>query len=407
MNSSNETQPIRSSHGGFAMVRIRYSLAWLSVTAITSMVVGCGVEVDQASTNQIPIESLEAALDSGEGIANQETAEAAGNQASTGLGIGDPNPGLTLAKYVKGEAVSTPLEDEVTVVEFWATWCGPCRMGMPHISELQNEYGDQVRVIGVTSEKENVVTDFLASVGPGGKTWDEVITYRLALDENKWTYNAYMQAANQSGIPCAFIVGRDGVVEWIGHPAGIDEPLKQIVDGKWDREAAVKEFEQQAMLEQVAEKLNGMARSGNWDAALKLLDEMQKSTGNSQTLLNYRLTILTMAERNDEAAKVRAELVELVWDDATMLNAIAWGAATAENPNDLELALKAAQRATEIRENKDAAILDTVARCHYELGNLDQAIKWQQMAVDADSSISELTETLKQYQDEKAAAASK
>ena len=82
-------------------------------------------------------------------------------------------------------------------------------------------------------------------------------------------------------------------------------------------------------------------------------------------------------------------------------------AATAENPNDLELALKAAQRATEIRENKDAAILDTVARCHYELGNLDQAIKWQQMAVDADSSISELTETLKQYQDEKAAAASK
>ena len=392
MKSSIENQPIRSARGGFAMVHICYTLALLSVTAVFSMVVGCGVEVDQ---------SLNTAVDS---LAAQG---AAGNQASTGLGIGDPNPGLTLAKYVKGEAVETPLEDEVTVVEFWATWCGPCLAGMPHISELQKEYGDEVRFIGVTREEESVVTKFLASTGPGGKTWDEVITYRLALDENDWTNNAYMRAANQNGIPCAFIVGRDGVVEWIGHPGGIDEPLKQIVDGKWDREAAVKEFEQQVMLEQVAQKINGMVGSENWDAALKLLDEMQKSTGKSANLLRYRMTILTMAERNDEASKVRAELVELAWDDASMLNGIAWETATAENATDLELALKAAQRATEIRENKDAAILDTVARCHYELGNLDEAIKLQKLAVDADSSIPELTDTLKQYQDEKVSAEKK
>ena len=392
MKSSIENQPIRSARGGFAMVHICYTLALLSVTAVFSMVVGCGVEVDQ---------SLNTAVDS---LAAQG---AAGNQASTGLGIGDPNPGLTLAKYVKGEAVETPLEDEVTVVEFWATWCGPCLAGMPHISELQKEYGDEVRFIGVTREEESVVTKFLASTGPGGKTWDEVITYRLALDENDWTNNAYMLAANQNGIPCAFIVGRDGVVEWIGHPGGIDEPLKQIVDGKWDREAAVKEFEQQVMLEQVAQKINGMVGSENWDAALKLLDEMQKSTGKSANLLRYRMTILTMAERNDEASKVRAELVELAWDDASMLNGIAWETATAENATDLELALKAAQRATEIRENKDAAILDTVARCHYELGNLDEAIKLQKLAVDADSSIPGLTDTLKQYQDEKVSAEKK
>ena len=43
---------------------------------------------------------------------------------------------------------------------------------MPHISELQREYGDKVRFIGVTKEDEDVVTKFLGSVAPGGKTWD-------------------------------------------------------------------------------------------------------------------------------------------------------------------------------------------------------------------------------------------
>jgi pentatricopeptide repeat protein len=202
---------------------------------------------------------------------------------------------------------------------------------MPHISELQREYGDKVRFIGVTREEESVVTDFLKSTGPGGETWDEVIDYRLALDDGDWTNAAYMSAANQNGIPCAFIVGREGIVEWIGHPAGIDQPLKKIVDGSWDRQAAIDELKQQAMFEQYAQKMNGMLRGGNFDAALSLLDEMEKSSGGkSMPLLNNRLMILMMAERAEEASKVRSELIELAWDDASVLNGVAWETATTE-----------------------------------------------------------------------------
>jgi len=232
-----------------------------------------------------------------------------------------------------------------------------------------------------------------------------VIDYRLALDDGGWTNNAYMRAANQNGIPCAFIVGRDGIVEWIGHPASIDQPLKQIVDGNRDRQAAVEEIKQQEMFKQYAQKLNGMLRSGDFDAALSLLEEMERSSGGkSMPLLNNRLMILTMADRAEEASKVRNELVELAWDDASVLNGVAWETASAEKPTDLELALKAATRASEIREEKDAAILDTLARCHYELGQLDEAIKVQQKAVDLDSNMQEIAEALKRYQDEKAAA---
>ena len=388
------------------------------------VVVGCNPEVDKAANDNAsdtafsitPADAMRdpnlrsAAADSSAAQAAAEAAEAQATPSSPAgeLAIGDPNPGLRLAKFVKGDEVTAPLKDDVTVVEFWATWCGPCRAGMPHISELQREYGDKVRFIGVTREDEDVVTKFLGSVAPGGKTWDEVIDYRLALDDGSWTNNAYMRAANQNGIPCAFIVGQDGIVEWIGHPGSIDQPLKQIVDGSWDRQAAVAEFKQQAMFDKYAQKLNGMLRSGNFDAALSLLDEMEESSGGkSMPLLNNRLMILMMADRAEEASSVRGELIEAAWDDATVLNGVAWETATADNATDLELALKAAKRASEIREDKDAAILDTLARCHYELGQLDEAIKVQQKAVDLDSNRQEITEALKRYQDEKAAADSK
>ncbi len=407
-----------------ASSKLRSRLAQITVAIGMLVVVGCNPEVDKAANDNAsdtafsitPADAMRdpnlrsAAADSSAAQAAAEAAEAAEAQATPSspageLAIGDPNPGLRLAKFVKGDEVTAPLKDDVTVVEFWATWCGPCRAGMPHISELQREYGDKVRFIGVTREDEDVVTKFLGSVAPGGKTWDEVIDYRLALDDGSWTNNAYMRAANQNGIPCAFIVGQDGIVEWIGHPGSIDQPLKQIVDGSWDRQAAVAEFKQQAMFDKYAQKLNGMLRSGNFDAALSLLDEMEESSGGrSMPLLNNRLMILMMADRAEEASSVRGELIEAAWDDATVLNGVAWETATADNATDLELALKAAKRASEIREDKDAAILDTLARCHYELGQLDEAIKVQQKAVDLDSNMQEITEALKRYQDEKAAA---
>ena len=46
-----------------------------------------------------------------------------------------------------------------------------------------------------------------------------------------------MEAAAQNGIPTSFIVGKTGLVEWIGHPMNLDKPLEQIVADKWDRAA--------------------------------------------------------------------------------------------------------------------------------------------------------------------------
>ncbi len=323
-------------------------------------------------------------------------------EAPKTLGIGDTNPGLHIAKWVKGDPIDEPLKGKVHVVEFWATWCGPCRVGMPHISTLQSEYGDEVAFIGVTREDEAKVSTFLEAESPDGRTWQEVIQYRLALDDRDWTNAAYMRAASQNGIPCAFVVGREGVVEWIGHPASIDEPLKQIVDGNWDREAAIVSFKKEQRLKEMSSKLAALTRAKDWDGALGLLEEMEGDVGTSQRVMQTKLSILENAGRTEEASVVRAQVVETAWDDAATLNQFAWATATRPNSPDLELALKAAQRASELKENKDATILDTLARCYFELGKLDEAIKWQQLAVENNNGNGEIDEALKMYLAEKA-----
>lgn len=317
------------------------------------------------------------------------------------LGIGDRNPGLKIAKWIKGDPFSSELKEKVHVVEFWATWCPPCRAGMPHISELQAEYADEVAFVGVTQEDLETVESFLADESPSGVTWDEVVQYRLAIDDEGWTNQAYMQAAGQNGIPCAFIVGYDGVVEWIGHPGLIDEPLEKIVTKQWDREAAIADYKRQQRLQEVSSELTSLARSGKWDELLSKLDGIEKEVGKSFAISKFRLQVLLSADRIEEASKLREAIIEDAWDDANSLNEIAWAAATESDGKDRELALKAAKRASTLRDDQDASILDTVARCYYELGDLDEAIKWQELAVKHNEGTRSIEIALERYQAEK------
>ena len=193
----------------------------------------------------------------------------------TTLAVGDPAPSLAIGQWLKGEPINAFDAGHVYVVEFWATWCGPCRVSMPHISTLQDEYSDEVTFVGISDENEETVRDFMSQVQneETQKSWDEVVTYAIALDGDDATGKAYMQAAGQNGIPTAFVVGRDGHVEWIGHPMAIDEPLKKIVAGEWDREQARSEFlaakAVQDAINQLSPALREAQRSGDWSVPLQ------------------------------------------------------------------------------------------------------------------------------------------
>ena len=69
------------------------------------------------------------------------------------LQIGADAPPVDIEHVLKGEAVEEFENGNIYVLEFWATWCGPCRTSMPHISELQEHYKDyDVAFIGISDE---------------------------------------------------------------------------------------------------------------------------------------------------------------------------------------------------------------------------------------------------------------
>ncbi len=129
-----------------------------------------------------------------------------------------PLVGLT---WIKGGPVTiTP--GTVYVVEFWATWCGPCKFSIPHLTELQKKYKDKgVVFVGVSDEPPEVTTPFVKQMG-------DKMDYNVASDTKGSVTSGYMVAFRQEGIPTAFVVNAAGKIIWIGHP--MTAPFEQAID---------------------------------------------------------------------------------------------------------------------------------------------------------------------------------
>lgn len=322
------------------------------------------------------------------------------------LDIGAPAPALAVTEWVKGEKVEKFKPGQPYVVEFWATWCGPCIASMPHMAELQTKYGDKVQMIGISQEETSKVVDFLKLEQKEGVTWDKTITYRMAMDDDGKTSDAYMSAAGEQGIPTAFIVGKDGVIEWIGHPMQIDEPLAKVVAGNWDRETVKKERAeakaQMFAMMKAQREIRRAIMANDLDAAIAAVDELMGKYPKAVQLGFIRLQLLGNREKPDEANQYAEALLKKIWDDSNMLNDLSWGIAAEQTyPGTLDTALKAAKRAVELTKEKNGPILDTLARVYFEQGNLDEAIAWSKKAVAA-SDHPEVVEALKKYEAAKA-----
>ena len=149
-------------------------------------------------------------------------------QNTGSLQIGHTAPPIEIGTWCHGTPVTQIESGKLYVIEFWATWCGPCLTSMPHLADLQSKYTEQVTFIGVTDESPSQVNAFLNSKSPSGDQWSDVITYRLGTDDQGKMYQRYMQAANRPGIPTAFLIGRTNKIEWIGHPLDLDDALNQV-----------------------------------------------------------------------------------------------------------------------------------------------------------------------------------
>ncbi|MCP5522162.1 MAG: redoxin family protein [Verrucomicrobiales bacterium] len=357
--------------------------------------------------------------------------------------LGKPAAPLKIAEWVKGKAVD--LADakgrKVVVVEFWATWCPPCRTSIPHLTELQKKFKDKdVVFIGVTDEKADVVKPFVKKMG-------DQMDYIVAIDQDGQTAKGYMEAYGQNGIPTAFVVDKAGNVVWVGHPmADLERTVEAVLAGTYDiktaqRRAEAMELVQKffteaqqdeaddAALEKLAaqiEKLDqevgglfpgqpltakmllGQARAG------KLLQRYQEAVlgGEDETklaaieaeirpqlpedvdfdqikaqMLAGRLTneYLRAVTGEDAAAatKLQPRILKELKAQPQALNNIAWTIATDENVKhrDLKFALEVAKLALDATNEKEPDIIDTYARVLFETGKVAEAVRYEEMAL--------------------------
>jgi thiol-disulfide isomerase/thioredoxin len=227
------------------------------------------------------------------------------------LSIGSKAPIPEISDFVRGEKPTFFEPGKVYVIEFWATWCPPCRQSMPHLTKLAEDMKSKgVVIVGISDEKVETVRTFLEK-----EEWKQKARYTLATDPDRSTHKAYMEASGQGGIPTAFIV-REGVVQWIGHPMEMDAPLAKVVDGTWDSKTAKQTFE-----DAVAEEMKAMGRqndmtkaidSKDWDKAIAMIDAEIATAKGEEALQSkvQKAQILLIAGRGDAAYALCAELVK-------------------------------------------------------------------------------------------------
>lgn len=343
----------------------------------------------------------------------------------TTLTVGDKAPALVVEKFLKGEPVTVFTPGKVYVVEFWATWCGPCIAAFPHLSKLQAEYKDKgVTFIGVNVWERPYNEGTLDKVAAFVEKQGERMAYTVAFDgKEAKTNKAWMEAAGQNGIPHAFIVNQDGIIAWMGHPMGMDEPLSKIVAKSWKIEDAMadaaerQEYEKnakanEAKIAPINKRINDAIKAKNWDDAMTAMDElkalMPAQMAGRVELSRFNL-LLTRANQPERAYAMKETLLATkgVGDNAQILNDIAWRVLDDEKviTRNFDFALELATKANELSGGKDGMILDTLARAHFEKGNKAQAIELQEKALqlakasaEADpETIAELEANLKRY----------
>jgi peroxiredoxin len=132
--------------------------------------------------------------------------------------VGKPAPDFALPALSGTSTTLAELRGHVVIIDFWATWCGPCAQAMPHLVDLGHKYKD-LRVVGISDEAEADIKEFVTAHG---------IDYAIARDPDDVVAGHYLVGA----LPTMAVVDKDGTVRALHIGAGdydaIEDEVQQL-----------------------------------------------------------------------------------------------------------------------------------------------------------------------------------
>lgn len=295
------------------------------------------------------------------------------------LKLGSPAPALDVKAWYKGEPIKTLAKDKTYVVEFWATWCGPCRESIPHLTELAKK-NPNVDFIGISiweDDNGSNVKQFIHEMGPK-------MDYHIGYSGNtEGMAKSWMAAAGQNGIPTAFVV-KNGLINWIGHPMEMEAPLKSILAGNFDSNAYKKELDarqdatrRQQLLQKQIPNAIALRKEGKKTEANQLLKALMQSNPQFSDQIEA-LQFEWLAVDNKAAWEVKAKQLATTGGQKGMRSLVIF---TMGREHDHKLSEEAIELATQGAGATDFVPWFYASQVYFTSGNKAKALAATQKAL--------------------------
>jgi len=321
------------------------------------------------------------------------------------LGVGDAPPALQVSKWVKGAPVAGFEKGKIYVVEFWATWCPPCKKSIPELTAMAKKHKDKVTMIGVSVWEREDTT--VAMIEEFVKKMGDKMDYHVALDDGKKMAETWMTAAGQQGIPASFIVGTEGKIVWIGNPlVGLDRVLDEVVAGKFDAAAEAGKAKQEAedrvksagKMKDLNAKMRAAVEKEDWKACVATLDEMAAlNKGMAKQYIPNKFEFMSKYDKPGAYAFIKGAAANELKTEAELLNTIAWKLVESDDTDKdgYAAALDLSRQSNEASKNENGMFLDTLAYCYYRTGDVTKAIEIQEKALKESAKMAEFDDDMK------------
>jgi thiol-disulfide isomerase/thioredoxin len=283
--------------------------------------------------------------------------------AVSSLGIGDASPSLDGIQWFKGKA--PVFKNQVTIIEIWRTSCPNCKAQIPHMTSLQKKYGDRISIVALSKEPSETIEEFIKVNG-------DQMGYAIGRVTKELSAATYF--TDLKGVPYSYIINKDGVIVWRGHPATIDDMLAKTVEGTIDVEKLKEIYNLETSLNELL-NVNNPEAIAPIDEKLLLIDPSNEKG----------LEVgMTLAVYNDDPAMIKSlyDKIPLTGLPGGKANSFALALVS---ESDLayrypEAALKFSVYALK-QEPENDIYMDVYARVLYCLGDIDKATLWQKKAI--------------------------